>query len=77
VALNNLASYYLNQGEPARAIPLLERAVALDKHYLDALVNLALAYFQEESYDKAGAVAREVLKIDPENVKARQILAAL
>ena len=77
VALNNLASYYLNQGEPAQAIPLLERAIALNKHYVDALVNLALAYFQEESYDKAGAVAREVLKIDPENMKARQILAAL
>ena len=77
VALGNLGTFYLNEGQPDRARPLLEKAVARNPAFLDGLVNLAILHLQQGRAAEAGDYARRVLLINPDEPRARQILAVL
>ena len=77
VALANLGTHLLSIDDSAGAINYLRRAVAGDSGYLDAIVNLALAYFREEQYEDARKQAENALIIQPGNELAAQILGAI
>ena len=56
------------------AVRLLQDAVAAEPSYTDARIDLALVYFRAGHLDKASAEAAEVVKADPHNVRALQLL---
>jgi tetratricopeptide (TPR) repeat protein len=56
------------------AVRVLQDAVAADPAYADARIDLALVYFRAGRLDKASAEAAEVVKADPHNVRALQLL---
>lgn len=77
VALSNLGTHLLTANENGEAIKYLARAFEEDPAYVDAAVNLALAYFRDEQYENARIQAQKVLALDPENALALQILDAI
>ncbi len=77
VALGNLGAFNLNAGNLDDAVALLSRAVEADPAYVDGLANLALAFFRLEQYERARTYAERVLRLDPQNQLARQILDAI
>ena len=77
MAQANLGAWYLNNGRAEESIGPLEAAVALEPEYLDALINLALGYARTDNFAEARRHASKVLRIDPENRLAQQILDAL
>src|SRR5258708_37340189 len=56
------------------AVRLLEEAVAVDPTYADARIDLGLIYFRAGHLDKANVQAAEVVKAEPRNVRALQLL---
>ena len=56
------------------ATHLLEDAVAADPTYADARIDLALNYFRAGHLDPAASQAGEVIKADPHNARALQLL---
>ena len=70
--MGNLLSVEKNDSE--EAAHLLEDAVAADPAYQDSRVDLALVYFRAGHLDKASTQASEVVKADPHNVRALQLL---
>jgi tetratricopeptide (TPR) repeat protein len=70
--MGNLAAAEKNDSEETAR--LLEEAVASDPSYADARIDLAMAYFQAGHLDRASAQASEVVKADPKNVRALQLL---
>jgi tetratricopeptide (TPR) repeat protein len=56
------------------AIRLLQDAVAADPTYVDARIDLAMTYYRAGSLDKANVEAAAVVKADPHNVHALQLL---
>lgn len=77
VAAANLATYYLGEGDAKSAVPLFEKAIALDPRYVSAKLNLSVAYFQTGQTARARQQAAEVIGIEPDNARAREILRAL
>lgn len=74
IALSNFGSWLFNQGRYAESIVYLRQAVAIEPEYLDALVNLALAYAREDQMSQARETAQRVLQLDPQNSVARTII---
>ena len=70
--MGNLVAAEKNDSEDA--VHLLEAAVAADPTYADAHIDLAMAYFRAGHLDKASAQAAEVVKSDPRNARALQLL---
>jgi tetratricopeptide (TPR) repeat protein len=70
--VGNLLAAEKNDSE--EALRLLQDAVAADPAYTDTRVDLAVAYFRAGRLDKASAAAVEVVKADPHNVRALQVL---
>jgi tetratricopeptide (TPR) repeat protein len=66
-----LAAEKNDSEEPVR---LLQDAVAAEPAYADARIDLALVYFRAGRLDKASAEAAEVVKVDPHNVRALQLM---
>jgi tetratricopeptide (TPR) repeat protein len=62
------------KGDPEEAAGLLEEAVQADPANAGARIDLALVYFRAGHLDKASAQAGEVVKTDPHNVRALQLL---
>jgi tetratricopeptide (TPR) repeat protein len=62
------------KSDSEEAIRVLQDAVAADPAYADARIDLALVYFRAGSLDKANAAASEVVKKDPHDVRALQLL---
>lgn len=78
VAWGNLGAFTLNERRDfAKAVEQLTRAVALDPEYVDALANLAVAYYQQGNRQQALRYAQEALRVLPSHPLARQVLAAL
>ncbi len=67
-------SYGRREERFGEAVRLLEDAVAADPTYADARIDLAMAYFRAGHLDQASAQAAEVVKNDPHNVRALQLL---
>lgn len=70
--MGNLLAAEKNDSEEAAR--LLEDAVAADPAYADARIDLALVYFRAGNLDRARAEAAKVVKVDPRNVRALQLL---
>jgi tetratricopeptide (TPR) repeat protein len=70
--MGNLVAAEKNDSE--EAVHFLEEAVAADPTYADARIDLAMVYFRAGHLDKASAQAAEVVKADPRNVRALQLL---
>jgi len=62
------------KGDSEEAVRVLQEAVAAEPAYADARIDLALVYFREGRLDKASAEAAEVVKADPRNLRALQLL---
>ncbi len=62
------------KNDSVEAVRLLQDAVAAEPTYADARVDLALFYFRAGRLDKANDEAADVLKADPRNVRALQLL---
>jgi tetratricopeptide (TPR) repeat protein len=62
------------KNDSVQAAHLLEDAVAADPTYEDAHVDLALIYFRAGQLDRAAAQASDVVKADPRNARALQLL---
>ncbi len=60
----NSGKNYYDQGQPTNAIPLFERAVALQPSQPDALLNLANAYLLTDQPERALQRAEEALSFD-------------
>ena len=56
------------------AIKHLEKAVTLSPDYTDALLELGYCYLVTNRYKNAEAMARAILKADPENIQARLLI---
>jgi tetratricopeptide (TPR) repeat protein len=75
IVLQRMASLVsAEENDSEKAIRLLEDAMAVEPSYLDARVDLALFYFRAGHLDRANAQAAEVVKADPRNARALQLL---
>ena len=64
---------YLDQGQPAKALPLFTQAVTLQPSHPDARLNLANAFLQLNQPDKALAEAQESLNFDRNSAAATYV----
>ena len=76
-SLNNYGYYLLRAGRPEKGTKLIKRAVERYPDYEMAWLNLASAYLMQENYEKAKSCLEQVLRINPNNRRARQTLSKL
>jgi tetratricopeptide (TPR) repeat protein len=69
-----LGEVYLVQERHQEAIEILESALAYRANSPALLINLAIAYFDVEKYEKAADAARRALILDSQNSGAHQML---
>ncbi|MEM9822223.1 MAG: tetratricopeptide repeat protein, partial [Bacteroidota bacterium] len=77
MALNNLGYVFALQGKFAVAMNHYDRAIALDPDYEQALLNKSALLLQEGKKGEARQFLQRILKINPENAKAKQILTTI
>ena len=76
-ALNIRGSVYIYTGEPAKAIPFIERAIRLDPISRQQHVHfLATAYFVAGDYETAATLFRDRIAINPTTDLSRAFLAS-
>ncbi|CAL1276414.1 unnamed protein product [Larinioides sclopetarius] len=66
-ALFNLASLYSKQGRTQVSQELLQRAIELDKEFIEAYSSLATIYAEEGKLDEAESLHLKALSMDPNN----------
>jgi Flp pilus assembly protein TadD len=76
-ALDNLAALLAERGRLDQAIPLARRAVELDPASVNARLNLGRMYFQLQDFRSARGEFEAVLKLDPDNPVARDLLTRM
>lgn len=76
-ALNNLGYAYLISGKVNRADELYHQALALDPDYEALLMNVAGLNIYQKNYKEAKIILQNVLKKNPKNAKAIQVLEKL
>lgn len=76
-ALGNLGILLINLGEADKGVQLLWQAVALDPDYELAYFNLADYYGRRYRKDEAKAVLQRLLRHQPGNIRAKQLLQAV
>ncbi len=76
-ALNNLGALLAEQGHLADAIRIAEEGVAADPSSLEGHLNLGQMYFQSGHWDLAKQQFGMVLRLDPSNTRARELLGEL
>ena len=64
-ALNNEAAVYLREGEPEKALPLLQRAIGLLPDDASILLNLGGAYVLLARHDEAVSVLTRAAEVVP------------
>ncbi len=69
-ALNNLGNIYLEQDTPELALPLFERALAIDPTAVHRRRNHAQALYDLERYDEALSDADNILSVEPDHLDA-------
>lgn len=70
-----LGTDYASKGDYANAAKSLEKSVALNSEFIDALVNLSNCYGMLKQYNKNIEILNKVLKISPNNIQALSNLA--
>ncbi len=76
-AMNNLGYAYLVSGNAAKAEELYSRAIKLDPDYEALLMNIAGLKIYQKKYREAEEPLKQVLKKNPKNAQAKQILEQL
>ncbi len=74
-AWNNYSVALLENKKYTEAIPNLEKAISLDKHYPDPWNNLSVAYANLGKVDKAIAALEMALRLNPDHVEGYNNLA--
>lgn len=62
-----MSSRILKKKNPKKAIPILEKVVALNQDDANAIFELGSAYLSEGIYDKAIDYLKDAIKLDPNN----------
>jgi adenylate cyclase len=76
-ALNMRGVLHVYMGEPARAIPLIERAIRLDPAFQPQGVHfLGTAHFVAGDYETAAALFRDRITLNPKTDLSRAFLAS-
>ena len=57
---------HIEQGEYAKAKEMLDKAIEIDRNFVDALYYRAYVYYEQNDEDKAKTDARQVLKKHPD-----------
>ena len=76
-AINNLGYANLISGQSTEAEALYNRALSLDPDYEPLLMNVAGFYIYKKKYKEANEILKQVLKKNPGNQQAKQILKQL
>ncbi|MFL5763009.1 MAG: tetratricopeptide repeat protein [Bacteroidia bacterium] len=76
-AISNLGYAYLVSGDPLKAEMMYNRAIALDPDYEALLMNIAGLNIYKKNYPEAKKYINRVLKKDPANEQAKQVLTQL
>ena len=66
----------IDEGEPAQAIPLLEKAIKLDKNFAKAVHALGRAYASTGDYQRARRAFRHLTTLDKDDPEAHVLYAA-
>jgi tetratricopeptide (TPR) repeat protein len=77
VALQRIGNLKLAEGDTAKGMELLRGAVASDPKNVDAAVDLGIALFRKGEYDNAKTTVASVLKNDPSDFRARNLLGKI
>lgn len=72
--LNNLGDALRMARRPTEAQAALEKAVALEPDFLPGWTNLATVCFDLKAYDRAIHCCREILRRDPNNARASNLI---
>lgn len=75
--LSNLAFIYMNENRIREADDLLTRALALDPDYEQALMNKAALLVYSQKNKEAKKILERIIKNNPANQKARQLIQTL
>lgn len=74
IAFNNLGQTHLKLGNTKEAILNFNRALKINKQYIDALTGMAEAYYQEKNYDIAQEILDEIIdQVDFEKFDAKRL----
>lgn len=76
-ALNNLGYAYLMLGEAQKSDLLYKKALSLDPDYEPLLMNVAGFYIFQKNYTDAQEMLKHILKRNPKNEQAKQVLEQL
>jgi adenylate cyclase len=76
LAVSSRGLVYLYTGEPAKAIPYIERAIRLDPAFQQFRHFLGTAYFVAGNYETAAAVFKDRIAITPKTDLSRSFLAS-
>ena len=72
---NLLGLIYINNGYLDKAIPIFEKALAIDKNFILANYNLAYVYLEKGMVESAKKAAQQFVVVAPQNQYAHYILA--
>ena len=75
IAYNNLAVVYGHMNDQARQRESLEKALALNDHFVPALVNLAKLCFQDGNSTRAETLLEGAQRAEPNNAGTMMLLA--
>jgi tetratricopeptide (TPR) repeat protein len=73
-ALSNLGYVYFLKGDLEYAESLFDKALALDPDYEQAMMNKVALFLALKKNTEAATWAEKVLKLNPQNEKARMVL---
>jgi len=74
VALTNLGYIYILEMDIPKSMELYDKAIALDPDYEQALINKAAILLLLKKKEAAKNLLQRVLRINPENERARMLL---
>lgn len=80
IAINNVAAVYMEKKDYDQAILLFEKALSIDKTYMNSYYGYALCFYHKGDFQRAFEICHEgaLLSVDrPENPEVRQELLKL